>query len=134
MDLLNDSFDSQHQDNEFDLSDNIVLAAYIAGCSCAFYVETYMTKIPLHTNIQSGYDWVQYTLTGNEEKCRRNFRMSSHVFGQLCNTLRQYGYNGTRRICLEESLAMTLVVLGHAEVIDGYKKDFSTRVRQCIDT
>ncbi|XP_075674935.1 uncharacterized protein LOC142644142 [Castanea sativa] len=41
--------------------------------------------------------------------------MSSHVFGQLCNTLRQYGYNGTRRVCLEESLAMTLVVLGHAE-------------------
>ncbi|KAL0001297.1 hypothetical protein SO802_015078 [Lithocarpus litseifolius] len=29
--------------------------------------------------------------------------------------LRQYGYNGTRRVCLEESLAMTLLVLGHAE-------------------
>ena len=74
-----------------------------------------MNKIPLHTNIQTGYEWVRYTLTGNEEKCRRNFRMSSHVFGQLCNTLRQYGYNGTRRVGLEESLAMTLVVLGHAE-------------------
>ena len=103
------------RDNDFDLSDDIVLAAYIAGCSCAVYVKTYMTKIPLHTNIQSGYEQVQYTLTGNEEKCRRNFRMSSHVFGQLCNTLRQYGYNDTRRICLEESLAITLVVFGHAE-------------------
>ena len=41
--------------------------------------------------------------------------MSSHVFQQLCNTLRtQYGYNSTRRVCLEESMAMTLVVLGHA--------------------
>ena len=41
--------------------------------------------------------------------------MSSHVFEQLCNTLRQYRYNGTRRVNLEESLAITLVVLGHAE-------------------
>ncbi|KAK9991491.1 hypothetical protein SO802_026476 [Lithocarpus litseifolius] len=74
-----------------------------------------MIKVPLHRNIQTGYEWVQYTLTGNEEKCRRHFRMSSHVFGQLCKTLCQYRYNGTRRVCLEESLAMTLVILGHAE-------------------
>ena len=74
-----------------------------------------MTKVPLHTNIQIGYEWVQYILIGNEKKCQRQFRMSSHVFEQLCNTLCQYGYNGTRRVCLEESLAMTLVVLGHAK-------------------
>ena len=66
-------------------------------------------------DIQTGYEWVRYTLTGNEEKCRRNFRMSSYVFRQLCNTLRQYGYYGTRSVCLEESLAMTLMVLGHVE-------------------
>ena len=41
--------------------------------------------------------------------------MSSHVFGQLCNTLHQCGYNSTKRVCLEESLAMTLVVLGHVK-------------------
>ncbi|KAL0000609.1 hypothetical protein SO802_014390 [Lithocarpus litseifolius] len=41
--------------------------------------------------------------------------MSSHMFRQLCTTLHtQYGYNGTKGICLEESVAMTLVVLGHA--------------------
>ena len=103
------------KDNDFDLSNDIVLLAYIAGCACVAYVETYATKVPLHTNIQSGYEWVQYTLIGNEEKCRRHFRMSSHVFGQLCNTLHQYGYNDTKRVCLEESLAMKLVVLGHVE-------------------
>ncbi|XP_030922860.1 uncharacterized protein LOC115949712 [Quercus lobata] len=27
----------------------------------------------------------------------------------------KYGYNGTKRVCLEKSLAMTLVVLSHAE-------------------
>ena len=74
-----------------------------------------MTKVPLHTNIQIGYEWVQYIVIRNEKKCQRQFRMSSHVFEQLCNTLRQYGCNGTRRVCLEKSLAMTLVVLGHAK-------------------
>ena len=70
----------------------------------------------MHTNLQTGYEWVQYTLTGNAKKCLKTFRMSSHVFGQLRNTLcTQYEYNGTRRICLEESVAMTLVVLGHAK-------------------
>ncbi|XP_075665533.1 uncharacterized protein LOC142635220 [Castanea sativa] len=74
MDLVNDS--------DFDLTDDIVLAAYIAGCACVAYVETYMTKVPMHTNIQTGYEW--------------------------------YGYSCTKRVCLEESVAMTLVVLGHA--------------------
>ncbi|KAL0014452.1 hypothetical protein SO802_001521 [Lithocarpus litseifolius] len=113
MDLLNDSSDSEHQDADFNLSDDIVLAAYIAGCACGYYVETYMTKVPLHTNIQTGYEWVQYIINGNEQKCLRTFRMPSHVFRQLCTTLR-IGGNGTKRICLEESVAMTLVVLGHA--------------------
>ena len=74
-----------------------------------------MTKVPMHTNIQTGYEWVQYTLNGNEQKCHNSFRMSSHVFWQLCNTLRtRYGYDGTKRNCLEESVAMTLVLLGNA--------------------
>ena len=55
-----------------------------------------MTKVPMHTNIHT-------------------FRTSSHVFRQLCNILRtQYGYDGTKRVCLEESVAMALVVLGNA--------------------
>ena len=40
--------------------------------------------------------------------------MPSYVFRDLCNTLRQYGYYDTRNVALEESLAMTLMVLGHA--------------------
>ena len=73
-----------------------------------------MTKVPMHTNIQTGYEWVQYTLNGNEKKCHNAFRMSSHVFRQLCNTLRtRYEYDGTKRVCFEELVAMTLVVLGN---------------------
>ena len=74
-----------------------------------------MTKIPMHTNIQIGYKWVQYTLNGNEQKCHNLFRMSSHVFRQLCNTLHtRYEYDSTKRVFLEESVAMTLVLLGNA--------------------
>ena len=47
----------------------------------------------------------------------RNVAMSltiKHVFQQLCNILRtQYGYDGTKRVCFEESVAMALVVLGN---------------------
>ena len=70
------------------MSDDIVLAAYLAGCACLAYVDTYMTKVPLHTNPQIGLEWVQYILTGHEKLCRRNFRLSSYVFRDLCNTLR----------------------------------------------
>ena len=77
------------KDANFEISDDIVLAAYIAGCAnVVTYVETYMTKVPMHINIHTRYEWVQYALNGNEKKCRNAFRMSSHVFRQLCNTLR----------------------------------------------
>ena len=39
-----------------------------------------MNKVPMHTNIQTGYEWVQYILNGNEHKCCNVFRLSSHVF------------------------------------------------------
>ncbi|KAL0002253.1 hypothetical protein SO802_016034 [Lithocarpus litseifolius] len=115
MDLLNNSSNSQHQDVDFEMSDDIVLATYLAGCAIVVaYVETYMNKVPMHTNIQTGYEWVQYILNGNEQKCLNVFRLSSHVFRQLYNTLRtQYGYDGTKRIFLKESVAMTLVVFGN---------------------
>ena len=68
------------KDANFEISDDIVLAAYIAGCAnVVAYVETYMTKVPMHINIHTRYEWVQYALNGNEKKCRNVFRMSSHV-------------------------------------------------------
>ena len=55
-----------------------------------------MNKVPMHTNIQTMYEWVQYTLHGNEQKCCNAFRVSCHVFGELCNTLStQYRYEGS---------------------------------------
>ena len=49
------------------MSDDIVLATYLAGCAIVIaYVETYMNKVPMHTNIQTGYEWVQYILNEHE--------------------------------------------------------------------
>ena len=63
------------------MSNDIVFVAYIAGCaSVVAYVETYMNKVPIYTNIQIRYEWVEYILNGNEQKCRNVFRLSSHVF------------------------------------------------------
>ena len=97
------------------MSDDIVLARYLVRCaSVVAYMETYMNKVPMHTNIQTGYEQVQYILNGNKQNCRNVFGLSSHVFRKLCNTLRtQYGYDGTKRVCLEKSVAMTLVILGN---------------------
>ena len=43
----------------FEMSNDIIFVAYIAGCvSVVAYVETYMNKVPMHTNIQIRYEWV----------------------------------------------------------------------------
>ena len=96
------------------MSNDIVLATYLAGCAnVVAYIDTYMNKVPMHTNLQIEYEQVQYILNENERKCRNVFRLSSHVFRELCNTLHtQYGYDGTKIICMQESVAMTLVELG----------------------
>ena len=75
-------------DANFEMIDNIVLVACLAGCATIVaYMETYMNKVLMHTNIQIRYEWVQYILYGNEQKCHNVFRLSSHVFRQLYNTL-----------------------------------------------
>ena len=116
----------------FEMNDNIILIAYLVKCaSVVAYIETYMNKVPMHTNLQTGYEWIQYILNRNKRKCRNVFRLLSHVFQELCNTLRtQYGYDGTKRVRLEESVAMTLVVLVVAYVIGWCRIDFSVRMRQ----
>ena len=73
-----------------------------------------MNKVSMHTNIQTGYEWVQYILNEHEQKCRNVFRLLSLMFRQLCNTLCiKYGYDDTKRVCLEEFVVITLVILGN---------------------
>ena len=85
---------------DFKISDELVHTAYLAGyASVITYMETYMNKVSMHTNVETGYEWAQYILHGNERKCRNVFRVPCHVFGELCNTLStQYGYKGSKRV------------------------------------
>ena len=39
------------------MSDDIVLTSYLARCaSVVAYIETYMNKVLMHTNLQTGYE------------------------------------------------------------------------------
>ena len=41
----------------FEMSDDIVLVAYLAWCTnVVTYIETYMNKVPMHTNLQIEYE------------------------------------------------------------------------------
>lgn len=72
----------------FEISDELLHTSYLAGyASVTTYKETYINKVPVHTNVQSRYEWVQYIVHGNERKCHYIFRVSRHVFGELCNML-----------------------------------------------
>ena len=43
----------------FEISDELVYAAYLVGYSSVIaYMETYMNKVPMHTNVQMGNEWV----------------------------------------------------------------------------
>ena len=45
------------RDMSSEMSDDILLTAYLAGCaSVVAYIETYMNKVPMHTNLQTGYE------------------------------------------------------------------------------
>ena len=73
----------------FKLCDELVLPAYLARCAnVVAYMEMYINTTTMHKNLQIGYEWVQYILNENKRKCRNVFRLSNHLFGELCNTLR----------------------------------------------
>ena len=39
------------------MSNDIVLATYLAGCAnVVAYIDTYMNKVPMHTNLQIEYE------------------------------------------------------------------------------
>ena len=43
----------------FEISDELVYAAYLAGyASVIAYMEMYTNKVPMHTNVQMGNEWV----------------------------------------------------------------------------
>jgi hypothetical protein len=53
-------------------------------------------------------------LLGNLDRCKQNFRMEIYVFIYLCKELKKrYHLRGTRKLIVEELVAMFLSTLGH---------------------
>ena len=58
----------------FEISDELLHATYLAGyANVIAYMETYMNKVPMHTNVQPEYEWVQYILHENKKECHYIF-------------------------------------------------------------
>jgi hypothetical protein len=74
----------------------------------------YIAKEPCKTSSRTGYKWIMKILQGNHVKCKQNFRMEIHVFIYLCKKLNErYNWRGTRKLTVEELVAIFLSILGH---------------------
>ncbi len=113
-DYVNNS-DDDYSDEHDDGEDDEIYELVVAGCHAAVtYYTKYIDKQPCRNSEQTGSMWLLRCLTGNESLCRENFRMKPHVFSQLCNVLQHtYGLQHTKRIRLEESVGICLMILGH---------------------
>lgn len=63
---------------------------------------------PYHTSALSGEGWVLELLAGHPGRIRCELGVNLHIFNDLVNTLRQYGYTNSRYVSLEEKLAIFL--------------------------
>lgn len=80
--------------------------------SMQYYVN-YMHKEPCHDRKYSGWSALMSLLNGHRSRCYENLRMHKHVFFTLCEVLVQhYGLKGTREVCVEEMLAIFLMIVG----------------------
>jgi hypothetical protein len=78
------------------------------------YYMSYIAKEPCRTSSQIGYKWVMEILQDNPIRCKHNFRMGVHIFIYLCKELNErYHLRGTRKLTVEELVAMFLSTLGH---------------------
>jgi hypothetical protein len=66
-------------------------------------------KIPQHTSILSGQDWINELIAGHDGRFYNEMGMKKHVFRALLSTLRRdAGLHSTRHISDEEQLAIFL--------------------------
>ena len=66
--------------------------------------------IPYHTSILSGHQWVLELISGHPDRIRCELGMEKEVFLQLLLELRQAGHQDSRRVTLEEQLAIFLYI------------------------
>jgi len=82
-----------------------ILGGYAAAIACASRFE----KVPQHTSILSGQQWVDELREGHAGRFKNELGMSKHVFEKLLELLKKDGgLKDTRYVSAEEQLAIFL--------------------------
>ena len=77
------------------------------------YEIKYLCKQPRRTTEQTGHAWVQEILRGHPIRCYEMFRMEPQVFFKFCTDLFECGLRSTKRMGVEEMVAMFMLMVGH---------------------
>jgi len=65
-------------------------------------------KVPYHTSIFTGLDWVNELINGHPECIHTELGVHLHVFNALIATLQKMGYSDLKYVMLKEQLAIFL--------------------------
>lgn len=80
------------------------------------YWYSYVDKVPCHTSILSGAEYVQELLNGHPDRIYNSFRMDKHVFQRLCCTLQSLNLlHDDRHVGVQEAVAIFLYIVSHSE-------------------
>jgi hypothetical protein len=88
-------------------------------------------KIPKHTSILTGQQWVNELLNGHPDRIREGLGMSKEIFRQLLKCLRQ-------RCCLRSSRGISdaeqLAIFLHMAVVGASNRQLQERFQRSGDT
>ncbi|KAK9280578.1 hypothetical protein L1049_014272 [Liquidambar formosana] len=99
-----------------DSDDEEMLLTIVTAAIIEKYYSLYICREPCRTSILTGYGFVREVLDGNPTRCYELFRMEKYVFHQLCSTLKRKNLlKNTKRMCVEEQLAILLLTIGYNE-------------------
>jgi hypothetical protein len=71
-------------------------------------MRQYNIRVPYHTSILRGKDWVDELLNGHPKRIRTCLGVDKHVFEALVTELQGMGHGDSRYISLQEQLAIFL--------------------------
>lgn len=81
----------------------------VAGAAAVSTYASHFEKVPQHTSILSGQQWVDELIEGHPGRFKNEMGMNKRVFNKLLEVLKEYGgLNDTRYVSAEEQLAIFL--------------------------
>lgn len=90
-----------------------------------------IARQPCKTSTLGGYEYVQELINGHPDRMFDSFRMESHVFIRLYETLRGSRYmQDSRGVCVEEVVAIFLLRSARTHETKWWRSSFNTQVRR----